>query len=119
VLCYLRFKSILSLLAFFQGRFMRKLLPATGIVVVTGLCSGVGAPTPILAQKGTAGPGSVAVGGDVPRPFLLTLADLKAMPRTIVTLTAEGKTTSYEGVLLADVLTRAGAPLGRNLSGGA
>ncbi len=58
---------------------------------------------------------SVSVGGDVPRPFTLTLDDLKAMPHTTVTVDAEGKT--YEGVLLGEVLKRAGAPLGRDLSG--
>jgi DMSO/TMAO reductase YedYZ molybdopterin-dependent catalytic subunit len=60
---------------------------------------------------------SVSVGGDVPRPFTLTLDDLKAMPHTTVTVDAEGKTTTYEGVLLGEVLKRAGAPLGRDLSG--
>jgi hypothetical protein len=34
---------------------------------------------------------SVSVGGDVPRPFTLTLDDLKAMPHTTVTVDAEGK----------------------------
>src|SRR5262245_37783454 len=98
---------------------MRRLLQANGNVIVAGLCLVLAALPPVLAQKGTAAPGGVMVGGDVPRPFLLTLADLKTMPRTTVTLSAEGKTTRYEGVLLAEVLTRAGAPLGRDLSGGA
>ena len=96
---------------------MRKLSRATCIVVVAGLCSVLAPMSPVSAQKGTGAPGSVMVGGDVPRPFSLTLADLKAMPRTRVTLMAEGRSTSYEGVLLAEVLTRAGAPLARDLSG--
>jgi len=62
-------------------------------------------------------PSSVAVGGDVPRPYTLTLDDLKTMPRTTVTLKTDAGTTRYEGVLLAEVLERAGAPLGNDMSG--
>jgi len=41
------------------------------------------------------------------------------MSRTVVTVTAEGRETRYEGVLVVEVLKRAGAPLGRDLSGNA
>jgi DMSO/TMAO reductase YedYZ molybdopterin-dependent catalytic subunit len=63
---------------------------------------------------------TVAVAGDVPKPFTLTMSDLKAMPRSTVSVRQEtGATAIYEGVLLAEVLRRAGAPLGRELSGNA
>ena len=88
-------------------------------VAMAILLSGIGNATaqnpPAAAVPATTT--SVTVGGDVPRPFTLTLDELKAMPHTTVTVDAEGKTTTYEGVLLGDVLKRAGAPLGRDLSG--
>jgi hypothetical protein len=60
---------------------------------------------------------TIAVAGDVPRALTLTAADLKAMPRTTVTVNEQGKDVKYDGVLVGEVLTRAGAPLGRDLSG--
>jgi DMSO/TMAO reductase YedYZ molybdopterin-dependent catalytic subunit len=57
------------------------------------------------------------VAGDVPRPLSLSTADLKSMMRRTVTVTVEGRTITYAGVRAADVLTRAGAPLGRELRG--
>ena len=74
---------------------------------------------PAAAQGAPAVSTSVAVGGDVSKPFTLTLADLKEMPRTTVTVEDGGRVTRYEGVLLGEVLKRAGAPLGRDLSGNA
>src|SRR5262250_436254 len=49
----------------------------------------------------------------------LTTQDIRAMPRTSVTVTEEGRDVKYEGVLVGEVLARAGAPLGRDLSGAA
>lgn len=71
----------------------------------------------VLAQAPAAPASEVQVGGDVPKPFTLTLADLKSMPRTTVTVKDDAKSTTYEGVLLGAILARAGAPLGRELSG--
>jgi len=50
---------------------------------------------------------------------LLTAADLKAMPRTTVTLKQDGRDVKYEGVLVGAVLARAGATLGRDMRGAA
>jgi DMSO/TMAO reductase YedYZ molybdopterin-dependent catalytic subunit len=59
------------------------------------------------------------VGGAVSTPLTLTVADLKAMPRT--TLHVENphdkKSEVYEGVLLEELLRRAGAPHGEQLRG--
>jgi DMSO/TMAO reductase YedYZ molybdopterin-dependent catalytic subunit len=74
----------------------------------------------VWAQAGTPAPGSdtaLTVGGDVTRPLTLTPADLKAMPRTTVTVSEDGRQVQYEGVLVSEVLSRAGAPLGKDLSG--
>jgi hypothetical protein len=59
----------------------------------------------------------LTVGGDVSHALSLTPADLKAMTRTTLTVDAAGQQTSYEGVLVGQILQRAGAPLGRDLSG--
>jgi DMSO/TMAO reductase YedYZ molybdopterin-dependent catalytic subunit len=59
------------------------------------------------------------VGGAVSTPLTLTVSDLKAMPRT--TLHVENphdkKSEVYEGVLLEELLRRAGAPHGEQLRG--
>jgi len=72
-----------------------------------------------LHAAGQAAPpqGMVAVAGDVSTPLTLSAADLKSMPRTTATLESHGTTSNYEGVLLGDVLKRAGVPLGRELMG--
>jgi len=62
---------------------------------------------------------SLIVNGDVPKPLTLTAADLTSMPRTTVTVTADGRDQKYEGVLVGEILKRAGAPLGRDLTGDA
>ncbi len=69
------------------------------------------------AQSGS--PATLAVVGDVPTPLTLTAADLRSMPRTEVIVTEDGQPVRYEGVLVGAVLARAGAPLGRDLTGGA
>lgn len=62
----------------------------------------------IFAQN----PPTLSVTGDVPKPLTLTAEDLAAMPREKVSLPdANGGNTEYEGVLLREVLKRAGAPL--------
>jgi len=60
---------------------------------------------------------TLAIAGDVSKPMTLTAADLKAMPRTTVSLMDQGREVKYGGVLVAEILVRAGAPLGRDLSG--
>ena len=60
---------------------------------------------------------SLTITGDIPKPVTLLPADLKAYPRTTVTLREDGRSISYEGVLLGEVLSRAGAPLGAELRG--
>lgn len=50
---------------------------------------------------------------------MMTLADLKALPRTTVTVHNEHSKAdeTYTGVRVADLLTKMGAPLGKDLRG--
>lgn len=70
----------------------------------------------LLAQT-PANAALVIAGGTA--PTTVSAADLKSMPRTAVTVSEEGREVKYEGVLVAELLKRAGAPLGRDLTGAA
>lgn len=62
--------------------------------------------------------GRLVVDGDLPTPLDLTLEALGALPRASETTTdQEGRKQVYEGVLLLDLMRRAGAPLGPDLRG--
>ena len=61
---------------------------------------------------------SLTVGGAVPRPLALSTADIAALPHTTIAVTDDaGTKTSYEGVAVAEILRKAGAPTGKDLSG--
>src|SRR5262245_33361070 len=62
---------------------------------------------------------ALTIGGDVAKPLTLTPADLKALPRTRVDIKEDDRTIGYEGVLVGEILKRAGAPLGGDLRGNA
>lgn len=63
---------------------------------------------------------TLVVAGDVRTPLTLTVDDVKNMPRTTVEIKNEsGGTLTYEGVLLGEILKRAGATLGAELRGDA
>jgi len=81
---------------------------------------------PAVPQVQTAAPGKVvtgadhlSIGGDVPKPFVLSLDDLRKLPhKTIQVMNAhEKKQETYEGVPLADLLKQAGAPQGEAIRG--
>jgi DMSO/TMAO reductase YedYZ molybdopterin-dependent catalytic subunit len=59
----------------------------------------------------------LTIAGDVPKPVTLTLQDLAAMPRTSAIFEEHGTRTAYQGVLLYEILKRAGAPLDKELRG--
>jgi DMSO/TMAO reductase YedYZ molybdopterin-dependent catalytic subunit len=64
--------------------------------------------------------GTLAIAGDIARPLTLTPAELRALPRTTVKVTDEdGRTSSYEGVLVEELLKRVGAPIGKEFRGNA
>ena len=59
------------------------------------------------------------ISGAVSTPLVLTVADLKNMPRKKLTVVNphDKKTEAYEGVLLEELLRKAGVPQGKNLRG--
>lgn len=76
------------------------------------------APGELFAQS----PPAVAelrVTGAVSIPLVLTVSDLKKMPRKTVSVVnpRDKKKETYEGVLLEDLLTKAGVPQGQQLRG--
>lgn len=64
-------------------------------------------------------PRALVVTGDVATPLSLLPADLKGLPRTQVEIKEDGRTLTYEGVLVGELLKRAGVPLGGELRGNA
>jgi DMSO/TMAO reductase YedYZ molybdopterin-dependent catalytic subunit len=73
--------------------------------------SAIAQTSPTVAQ--------LKIDGAVSKPLALTASDLKNMPRTVlhVTNSHENKSENYEGVLLEELLRRAGAPHGEQLRG--
>ncbi len=84
---------------------------STAVLLVAGVAAQ--AQTPPAAATSVA----LTIAGDIPKPVTISPADLKSYPRTAVTLQEEGRSVAYEGVLLGEVLSRAGAPLGAELRG--
>jgi hypothetical protein len=65
-------------------------------------------------------PPTLKIGGDVRTALALSPAELKAMPRTTVEVKDEdGRVVKYEGVLVGELLRRAGATLGTEMRGNA
>ena len=61
---------------------------------------------------------TLSVSGDVSMPLTLKAEDLASMPRETVSVDdQDGTKVQYEGVPLREVLTRAGAPMGKQLRG--
>ncbi len=62
---------------------------------------------------------SIAVTGAVAAPLTMTSADLAQLPRVTATTNSNGIETVYEGVLVSDVLKKAGVVFGGGMRGGA
>lgn len=90
------------------------LLPLLALLVSLG-----GGPLHAAVAQAQTPAAALTIGGDVATPVALTQADLKAMPRAKVEMQEEGRTIVYEGVLVGELLKRAGAPLGTALRGDA
>lgn len=76
----------------------------------------LGAQAPPQATRAT----TLSVAGDVRTPVSITPAELKAMTRTSVEVKDEdGRIVKYEGVLVGELLKRAGATLGGDMRGNA
>jgi hypothetical protein len=88
---------------------------AFGVVLLV-----VTAADALAAQAPTAPPATLIVVGAVGKTLSLTLGDLKALPRARADVkTEDGTTNVYEGVLVGELLKRAGAPVGAELRGDA
>jgi DMSO/TMAO reductase YedYZ molybdopterin-dependent catalytic subunit len=74
----------------------------------------------ILAQSSPA-TARLAIKGDVEKPLSLALEDLRQMPRKTLKVTNphDKKEETYEGVLVTELLKRAGVPQGAQLRGAA
>jgi DMSO/TMAO reductase YedYZ molybdopterin-dependent catalytic subunit len=74
---------------------------------------------PKLHSQTTPAPAELRIAGDVSTPLLLTVADLKKMPRKSLSAVNphDKKTENYEGVLLEEILRKAGVPQGEHLRG--
>ena len=62
-------------------------------------------------------PTALAVAGAVTTPLTLSAADLRSMSRTTVQVKDDSRTVTYEGVLVGELLKRAGVPVGEALRG--
>ena len=92
------------------------------IVVLALSVSACLAASPFSRQAPAQTPAPVPqlkISGAVSTPLSLTVADLKSLPRTTIHVTNphENKSETYEGVLLEELLQRAGVPHGDQLRG--
>jgi DMSO/TMAO reductase YedYZ molybdopterin-dependent catalytic subunit len=95
---------------------MRRIVLAAQIVILLGFSAWAQQAAP---SKPSSGPADFKISGAVTTPLDLTTADLKGMPRR--TLRVDNphskKTEVYEGVLVEDLLKKAGVPQGEQLRG--
>ena len=81
------------------------------LIAVLAVCFLGQAPT---AQT----PAGLTIDGEVAKPLKLSLADIAKLPhKTVQAKGHDGKTNSYEGVPLIDLLTAAGVPSGEQMRG--
>lgn len=86
---------------------------------VVGLLLSAASHVCAQAAAGTATVAELRIGGEVSTPLALSVADLKKMPRKTLSVVNphDHKTETYEGVLLAELLKRAGVAQGEKLRG--
>ena len=81
----------------------------------------VSAASNVCAQvaQATATVAELRIGGEVSTPLVLSVADLKKMPRKTLSVVNphDNKTETYQGVLLEELLKRAGVAQGEKLRG--
>jgi DMSO/TMAO reductase YedYZ molybdopterin-dependent catalytic subunit len=95
---------------------MRRILLLVAVFLSLGLAAPAQDTRP---PKPASGPSNVKISGAVNMPMDLTVADLKSMPRkTLHVDNAHSKKSEvYEGVLVEDLLKKAGVPQGEALRG--
>jgi DMSO/TMAO reductase YedYZ molybdopterin-dependent catalytic subunit len=92
-----------------------------GIALLAALFSALALPLPLwpIHAQTPAPAAELKIGGAVSSPQVFTAADLKKLPRTTLKVVNphEKKTEVYEGVALAELLSKAGVPQGDQLRG--
>ena len=90
-------------------------------VSLLGLASLPQSPLVLCSHAQVASNPVLKIDGAVSRPLALTVDDLKKMPRKTLTVRNEhdAKSEVYEGVLVQDLLGKAGMPQGESLRGAA
>ena len=91
-------------------------MPHTRLLLTVCLAATIVWTTTIAAAQTTQ---ALTVAGDVGTPLSIIPEQLKAFPRTKVEIKEDGRTLVYEGVLVGEVLKRAGVALGTELRGDA
>ena len=99
-----------------KGNAMRRILAPAAVVLLLGYSALAQQTAP---PKPSTGPSDFRISGAVTTPLDLTAADLKNMPRKTLRVdnAHSGKTEAYEGVLVEDLLKKAGVPQGEQLRG--
>ncbi len=86
---------------------MKRLMTLVAVCAIAGALSArLVHGQPANSQDSSAG--TLIVSGHVPQPLRLSLSDLRSLPRTTATAQERGRTMTYEGVLVAEVLKKAG-----------
>lgn len=105
----------------FKANLERTSNAARGLAVLILVASGIMLPCAFSPARQTAKQPSDAtlrISGKVDNQLVLREAELQRMPRTRVTVRDEkGARITYEGVAVAELLQRAGVPLGNRLRG--
>jgi DMSO/TMAO reductase YedYZ molybdopterin-dependent catalytic subunit len=88
-------------------------------ILVVAMLAQILPSAPKTSAQSTAVPAELRISGSVATPLVLTVADLKKMPRkTLSVVNPHDKTKkTYAGVALEELLHRAGAPQGEQLRG--
>jgi len=94
-----------------------RMMTLVGVLAVAGGAVSYSAGPAQVGQDAAAAPRVLKVEGAVATSLTLTPEDLAKMPRATATLTSDGTTVTYEGVLLYDVLAKAGWQFGRGMTG--
>lgn len=92
-------------------------MPRTRLLLTVCFAATIVWTTTFAAAQTTAQ--TLTIAGDVATPLSVTPEQLKGFPRTKVEVKEDGHTLVYEGVLVGEILKRAGAPLGTELRGNA
>ena len=71
----------------------------------------------VAALRGEDSPILLTVTGAVKTQLALSADDLAKMPRNTATLDRDGESAAYDGVLLYDILVKAGVRFGRAMTG--